>query len=300
MIGRVTQQTLQRSTLANLQLNLSKMSDLQAQMSSGKKITKPSDDPAGTAQALSLRAQNRATTQYQRNAQDGEAWLTTIDTAMQTSVTTLRRVRDLVVQSGSGALNATGREALATEIEGLRDSLLGQANTSYLGRSVFAGSSNAGAAFRVDSTTTPPTYTWTGSPDASVQRRLAPDTTVRADADGSAFFGDGATSVFTMLDDIAAGLRAGTDVTSKLDDIDTRTSSMLGELSNVGTRTNQIKAAQSNNALALQDVSTRLSGVEDIDLAQTVVELQMQEVAYKGALGATARVLQPTLMDFLR
>ncbi len=297
MIGRVTQQTAQRSTLANLQANMARMADLQAKMSSGKLIERASDDPSGTAQAMALRAETRATSQYQRNADDGLAWLTTIDTAIQTSVSSVRQVRDLVVRSGSGGLGQTSRDAIASEIEGIRDALLNQSNTTYLGRSVFAGTSDAGIAF--DATTVPP-YTWTGTPGAEVQRRLAPDTTVRADADGTAVYGQGATSVFQLLDDIVTDLRAGVSVTVRLGDLDDRMTAMLGELSGVGTRTNQITETQSSNEIKLQDVANRLSGVEDIDLAQTLVELQMQEVAYQGALGATARVLQPTLMDFLR
>ena len=86
MIGRVTQQTMQRSTLANLQLSLSTMADMQAKMSSGKKIQVPSDDPAAASDLLRLRGEQRAQTQYSRNADDGNSWLTTIDTAIQSSV----------------------------------------------------------------------------------------------------------------------------------------------------------------------------------------------------------------------
>ncbi len=123
---------------------------------------------------------------------------------------------------------------------------------------------------------------------------------MRADVDGTAAFGEGSSSVFALLDSISSDLRAGVDATPRLNEIDSRMSAMLGELSGVGTRYNQITAAQDTQAKSLQDLATRQSGVEDVDLSQTIVELQMQEVAYQGALGATARVLQPTLMDFLR
>lgn len=297
MINRVTQVTMQRSTLANVQLNLAKMGDLQARMSGGKVITKPSDDPAGTATAMSLRAEKRANEQYGRNADDGVSWLTTIDSSIQSSVTALRNARDLTVRGGNGALNATSREALATEIEGVRDSLMAQANTTLGGRSVFAGTSSAPAAF-TDQTAVPP-YSWSGTAGASVERRIASDATVRADADGSAVFGTGAGSVFALMDSIAADLRAGVDVGPRLAEIDTRLDTMLGELSDVGTRYNQMAAAQVSTAGQVDTLRTQLASIEDIDLASTILDLEAQEVAYKGALGAAARVLQPTLMDFL-
>ena len=293
MIGRVTQQTMQRSTLANLQLNLSKMSSLQQEMSSGKRISKPSDDPSGTSTALSMRSEQRAYTQYSRNIDDGIGWLSTTDTALQSSVTQLRRARDLTVQAGSGALNAAGREALATEIESVRDGLLATANAQYQGRNVFAGTSDSAVAF--DSS-----YTWSGTAGGSVDRRISPDTTVRADADGSAVFGSGSTSVFALLDSIAADVRAGADIGTRLTEIDSRMDTMLGELSGVGARTNRMTAAQSSINDKLLDLQLSISDIEDVDLTSAIVELQSQEVAYKGALGATARVLQPTLMDYLR
>lgn len=299
MINRVTHQTVQRSTLANLQLNLDRMARLQGKLSGGRVITKPSDDPTGTAQAMQLRADKRMTEQAGRNAADGAAWLTTIDGALTTSVASLRRARDLTVQGGNGAMNAQARDAIALEIEGMRDAILAQANTTYLGRSVFAGTSNAGSAFTA-TPGTPPTYGWQGTPGASVERRLAPDAVVRVDVDGTAAFGAPGSTVFEVLDRIAADLRAGVNVSQHLTAIDTRMEAMLGELAGVGTRHKQVMDAQRGIEKSLMDLKGSIAEVEDIDFAAVIVELQSQEVAYQAALGATSRVLQPSLMDFLR
>ena len=295
MINRVTHQIAQRNTLANLQVNLARMGDLQARMSSGKVLTKPSDDPGATGQAMQVRAEKRATEQFSRNAADGAAWLATVDTALTTSTTALTRARNLTVQgASSGSMNPIARESIAAELEGIRDLLLGQANTQYLGRSVFAGSSDAGRAFQ------PGTYAFAGGPTDSVQRRVGADVTVRVDGDGAAAFGTGSSSVFALLDGIAADLRSGVEVGPRLAEIDGRMNAMLGELAGVGGRHNQVLTAQSTLEKASMDLHGQLSSLEDIDLAEVIVELQMQEVAYKGALGATQRVLQPSLMDFLR
>jgi flagellar hook-associated protein 3 FlgL len=308
MIGRVTHQTVQKSSLANLQLNLSKMADLQGRMSSGKVITKPSDDPGGTAHALQLRGEKRAAEQYARNIDNGVGWLSSVDSALLTSLASMRQARDLTVQGANiGTMNPVTREAIATELEGIRDTLLAQANTSYLGRSVFAGTSDAAAAFT--GTAGVPPYTHSGTTGATVERRIAEDTTVRVDADGAAIFGVGAWdaggagtggSVFGLIDQIASELRAGGDVSGRLADLDSRMNVMLGQVADVGTRYGALKAARSANEKTVMDLKGEISAVEDIDLAEVIVELQTQEVAYQAALGATSRVLQPSLMDFLR
>ena len=82
MIGRVTQMGLQRASLAHLQDNLSRMASLQEQLTSGKVLSRPSDDPAGTVDAMRLRSSQRATAQHSRNAADGDGWLTTVDSAL--------------------------------------------------------------------------------------------------------------------------------------------------------------------------------------------------------------------------
>ncbi|MCG7287270.1 flagellar hook-associated protein FlgL [Cellulomonas sp. ACRRI] len=298
-IGRVTHFTVRNSTLNNVQANLQRMADLQAQMSSGKKINAASDDPSGTADVLRLQGEQRQLAQYDRNAADGEAWLTTINDALTTSLSTLRKARDLTVQGGNGALGINSRVALAQEIEGLRDNLLAQANTTYLGRSVFAGTT-AGAAF-ADGSTPATAYAFSGAGvDGTVTRTVASGTVIRVDSSGAAVFGEGTDSVFALLDSISATLRAGGDPSDQLTAIDGHLDAMTTEIASVGARQNQIDAAQDLIAQSRLTATTRLSAVQDIDLAQIILDLGSQEVAYKGALAAGAKVLQPTLLDFLR
>lgn len=296
MLGRVTHQTIQHSTLRNLQTNLTAMARLQSQMSSGKKIQVPSDDPAGAGQVMHLRATQRQLAQYARNAADGDSWLTTVDSALGAALDTIRRARALVVQSGDGGLGPASREALAVEITELRNDLLAQANTRYQGRTVFAGTSDAGVAFGDD----PVPYTWTGSADAAVERRVGGSTSIRVDADGAQVFGEGDDSVFALLDTIAAELRAGVDVTARLDAMDDRTQAVLTVAATTGSRQRVLQSISAQLSSQTLTVKSQLSGIEDIDLAEVIMNLQLQEVAYQGALSAGARVLQPSLLDFLR
>lgn len=316
MIGRVTQQGLQRASLNQLQGNLSEMARLQERLNTGKVITKPSDDPAGTVDAMRLRGDQRATAQHARNTADGDAWLTTVDSALGEALTQLRRARDLTVQGAStGSQGVSSRAAIASELRATADGLLDVANTTYLGRSVFAGTSTQAAYTRTDEGT----VTFTGRPGAEVLRQVSDSTKVRVDSAGSDVFGldvvdsDGAlvrdpatgtpagVSVFSLLREIAAKVEAGDpDITNYLADIDNRMNAMLTEVGSVGTRHKQVLHAQ--DAVASREITlmNQLSSVEDADLAKTIVDLQLQEVAYQAALGVTSRVLQPSLLDFLR
>lgn len=309
MLGRVTNQTMAMAAQRQIQTSAARLAQLTEQASSLKAISVPSDDPTATGQSLLVRGQQAATAQYSRNAADGVGWLATTDSAMASTEKILNRIRDLTVQGANdGTMSATSKEAIATELVGLKSDLLAAANTSFQGRSVFAGNSDAGAAFTQGTTTTDPATgvvtttqpAFTGTSGSSVQRRIADGTTVQVDTDGSAVFGTGSTSVFAMVDSIVSDLRSGVNVNPQLNAIDSRLTAVRGAWADVGTRQSQLERAQDTLASSSVALENQRSGIEDLDLSKVILDLKTQEVTYQSALAVTAKVIQPTLMDFLK
>lgn len=299
MITRVTNQTQANSAGRNLQNNLAALAKLQAQASSTTSLNRPSDDPTATATSLRIRGEQRATEQYGRNIDDGNGWLSTVEASLTATTDIMNRVRDLTVQGANdGALSPTAKEAIAVELDSLKGELVSQANSSYLGRTVFAGNSDAGVAF---DGAAPYAYRGATSP-AGVERRIGSDSTVRVDGDGQAVFDTGDGSVFALIDNIVSDLR-GTppqNVAPRLTEIDDRMQAIRGEQASVGARSAQIQKAEEANLDQSVSLEAQRSQVEEVDLGQIILELKTQEVSYQSALAVTARVLQPTLMDFLR
>ncbi|MCW4385746.1 flagellar hook-associated protein FlgL [Salinibacterium sp. SYSU T00001] len=302
MITRTTSTALMRSAQQNLQGVLGDLGEMRERATTLKRIGAPSDDPIGTANSLLVRAEQRANEQYKRNISDGLGWLTTVDSTLTNVNDLIGRVRDLTVQGANdGAMSPTAKEAIAVELESLRADLFSQANTSYLGRSIFAGNSDAGVAFQEDPDgDSVADYAFTGVAGSTVERRIDAETTVRVDADGDAIFGSGAASVFALIDNIVSDLRSGTNIGPRLTELDARLETIKGHQATVGTRHSQVMRAEETNLSQSIALETQRSGIEDLDLAKAVLDLQMQEVSYQSALAVTARVLQPTLMDFLR
>lgn len=294
MFTRVTNATQTLTAQRNLQLSLQRQAQLYDQATSRKQITKPSDDPTATASALGVRADQAATAQYQRNVDNGDAWLTTADSTLTSVESIMRRVRDLTVTGANdGSLSGEAKEAIATELDGLKKSLLSLANTTYLGRTVFAGNSDAGVAFQPD-------YSFTGAAGSTVERRIGPDTTVRVDADGAAVFGTGSGSVFALIDGISNDLRTGVNVGPRLGGIDDRMKAIVGEHAEIGGRQTRLDKAKDTLAVGANSLEAQRSSLEDVDLSKVLLDLKTQDVNYQTAIAVTARVLQPTLMDFLR
>lgn len=292
MITRVTHQAMTRSAQQHLQSNLAQLARLQDQASSQKAASRPSDNPSAAADSLRVRAELRAAEQHGRNIADGNGWLTAIDSALSGATDIMNRVRDLtLLASNDASLSPAGREGIAVELESLREDLLRRANTTYQGRTVFAGTSDAGAAFGPD-------LAYTGG--GSVERRIGAGTTVRVDADGAAVFGAGADSAFALVSNIVNDIRSGANPAAQLAAVDGRLDSFRAAHAEAGTRHARILQAQEANMTQSVSLEARRAEIEDVDLAQVILDMKLQEAAYQSSLAVTARVLQPSLMEFLR
>lgn len=292
---RVTEQTMTMAAQRGLASSQARVAAAQQTVTSGLRITRPSDDPVGAAAALKTHADIAANAQYKRNIDNGTAWLNTLDSALGNATGFVRQARDLVIQGANGSVTQDGKNALADQVDALRKDLLGAANTRFMGRNVFAGSSDAAQTFTDGA---PPTYN--GTPEDTVQRRIGPDQTVQVDADGAKVFGTGAASVFGVLDRVSADLRAGNDPSKDLPALDTAMSALVGGRADVGTRLAQLERAGTENITAQTALEAQRSGIEDQDTGKAIMDLQLQQTSYQAALAVSAKTLQPTLMDFLK
>lgn len=291
--GRTTQRSLTSRVQGNLQRNVGAMARIQNQLSSGKAISRPSDSPTGTVSALRLRSEIRRNEQYARNADDGLGWLGTADETLTQTLGTVRRARDLALQGKNAATSRTDRAALAAEVDQLREHALALANTTYLQSPIFGGTAAGSVA-----------YSSTGAylGDAgSTSRAVSAGIAVQVSIPGEQVFGTAPDDLFGVLDRLAANLRADpAALTGDIDDIDAVFLNLQDQLAAVGARFRQVEAMRDRAEATKISAGSQLAEVESIDLPATIMELQLQEVAYQAALGAASRVLQPSLVDFLR
>lgn len=292
-MSRITQQMLSRSTLSNLQQSLARTEQLQERLSTGRALNRPSDSPTQLITAMQTRSSLAQARTHLRAADNAQGWLATADTALQGASGLLNRARELVVQGGNTSLGPVERENLAREVESLRAGLVDVANATFAGRSTFAGTADTPIAYAPDGT-------YLG--DAGVvSRTVADGVALPVTVTGPEAFGPPGASVFDVLDGIAADLRANpTAVAGNLTALDGARDRVLQALGEVGARSNRLDGIRERTTSLELNLTERLSQAESIDLPATIMELQMQEVAYQAALSATSRVIQPSLLDFLR
>jgi flagellar hook-associated protein 3 FlgL len=296
---RMTQGMMSSQALTGMQTGLNRLARVQEQLSTGRVINRPSDDPTGATAAMRIRTSLADQKQFARNADDGLGWLNQVDSALSSATDQVRRARDLALQgANTGALGPEAREALAVEVDQIRAGLLSTANATYLDRPVFGGITSGAHAYD-------PSGTWIGAPGGTaggVVRTVADGAKVRVDVEGPEAFGVDGDGVFAHLDALSTALRAGDSVaiSGAIDKLAADATRITNTQSDVGARTKRIEQARSAAVDSELTLTSSLSEVENVDIAKAVVDLQLQEVAYKAALGATARVMQPSLLDFLR
>jgi flagellar hook-associated protein 3 FlgL len=294
-ITRITQHMMMDRSYLSLQTGLGRLAKVQEQLATGRVLNRPSDSPTDATSAMRIRASLADQKQYTRNAEDGIGWLGQIDSTLTSVMTQIRRARELGLEgANASSMGAQARESLAVEIDQIREGLISSANASYLGRPVFGGVVNGEAAYSPDGT-------FVGT-EGDVVRTVARGIKVPVNVNGPDVFGPDGANLFDDLGELAASLRSGdtTAVRAQLDDLDTAMKRVTSALGDVGARYNRVeRSAQAARDLTLS-LSSSLSEVENVDLAKATMDLKMHEVAYQAGLAATARLVQPSLSDFLR
>lgn len=293
---RITQRAVALTSLKGLNQNLTTLAKMQERLTSGKQFSKPSDSPTATNISMQTRTEMRATEQYARNISDATARLNQTDTTLQTMNDITRRVREQALLAKSdGNTSVASREAIAKEMSELRKALIGLANQTVNGTPLFGGITGGNAAY--DATT----GAWIGNNAATVERRLTGTEAVRIDISGPEAFGTPGADLFAVIANMAADAPTNPGAMGgHIDDLDAIMEKMTTALSDIGSRQVRVENAGSINADYQLTLKTALAENEDIDLPKTIMELEMQKTGYQAALQATAKTLQPTLMDFLR
>jgi flagellar hook-associated protein 3 FlgL len=136
---RVTQSMLTNNSMRNLSSSYGRMGQLQDQLATGKKITKPSDDPVVAMKGMFYRSNLTSIEQYKRNLSELYLWMDNSEAGIDQANQGLQRVRELTLQGKNGTLSDEDKKAVAVEIEQIKMDLVGVAETKVAGRYIFHG-----------------------------------------------------------------------------------------------------------------------------------------------------------------
>jgi flagellar hook-associated protein 3 FlgL len=294
---RITQSQLSRTVLADLQNVAGRLAKTQQKISSGKELTVPSDSPYLTSRAIQLRSELAANKQYQANVGDAQSWQSATDTALGAVNTYTQRARELLVRAGSGTLSQSDLASIAKEVDQLAEAIKNEGNSQFAGRFVFSGTSTTTAPY----SSADDVYHGAASP-SPVLREIGPGVQVPVNIVGSDVIGDGSTGILGALRKMSADLGSGNLNAlqgADLQALDAAHDQLLSQRAVSGALGNRLDTASGRLAELEESTTKLLSDTEDADMAKTLVDYSTQQAAYQAALQAGARMLQPSLLDFL-
>jgi flagellar hook-associated protein 3 FlgL len=290
---RVTTGMAQRHVLTDLRRVQERLATAQSQVSGGKRIEKPSDDPLGAERAMRLKDQLESTSAYRTAVDESRSWLDATDTGLESLGNVVQRVRELTLQAANGATTSSGRQSIKLEVDQLTEQLKTTLNSAYDGRRLFSGMA----------TDTPPYSAATGDTyqgnTGAVVRQIGPGVSVQVNITGD----DVLSGLLPTLRTLSAHLQAN-DVASlqstDLQALDAGFDNLTAKRAQVGAITNRVDAAGQRLDDVYDVTSAFLSKTEDADLPQALTDLSAQQNALQAALRGGASLIQQSLMDFLR
>ncbi|PZN09821.1 MAG: flagellar hook protein [Bacillota bacterium] len=293
---RITGGMMITGLLRDLRRAQEALSTFQNQLASGKRIQRPSDDPVATVDSMRLRARIAEVERMRKNAEEARDWLETTDAALDQATQILQRVRELAVRAASGSLPDSSLEAVRAEVEELRAHLVEVASTTLGDRYVFSGFRTDRPPYVIDANNNLSRYQ---GDQGRIEREVAPGVRMTINVLGDEAFRKAFLELNKLLTDLQN--RDTTSISqTRIGELDAAIDQVLRLRAEVGAKVNRIELGLNRMTEIRIDTERLLSEVEDVDVAETVMRLSVSEAAYRAALMAGARIVQPTLMDFLR
>ncbi|MDF2520940.1 MAG: flgL [Clostridia bacterium] len=322
---RITNGMMLNSMMRNMGRNLNKMQKYEENLATGKRFLTPSDDPIGVSRSLRLNTEVANMEQFKRNTEDAQSWLDTTEVAISNLVEVFQRAKELTMQAATGTNSINERQAIAGEITQLRDQIINIGNTTYAGSYIFSG-------FKTDKPlfdTTGKYYLKNDAADPSqtlktneiiefnvgISERMGinflpqrifgnmnggtMDGAINAASDITTGDTPQMISIFNQLitdlnDNSETGIK---NAISRLDRHFNNVNAIRAE---IGVKTNRLELTLNR----IDDDTINLKGLlsknEDADMSEVIMNLKMMENVYQASLSGGARIIQPSLMDFLR
>ncbi len=290
---RITNRMMNENVLRNLHAGLRRLADLNQQLSTGKRISRPHQDPVVARKSMGFHSSLTQNEQYIRNLDQGISWLETTDTAISQVINVLHKAKQLAVGGANGTLNKDDMSAAAEEVDQLLQHALSLSNTQYEDKYIFAGTKTLTEAFKVVNGK----IEYQGN-DGVIAYEIGKGVEITVNIQGDVLFD----KVFAALENLRDHLRAGDSaaVNSDIGAIDDALNNVLAEQSKVGAAQNRFEFAKDQLDSQNLSITELMSKSEDVDIAEVLMHLSMQEAVYRTALGSAARIIQPSLIDFLR
>ncbi len=299
---RITNNQFYVTVLQNIRRPTGQLLSLQEKLSSGKRINRYADDPAGAALAENYKGTRAKTVQFKRNIDDALGWMQQTEGVLNQLESNLIRAKSLAVQAANGSNSARERKTIASEIDQILEDVLAVANSQYRGKYLFAGLNTLGRPYVEirDSDGLIEKVTLSDADTGEIEREVSDGVRIQMNIPGNDIFNlsDGPlTTLIALRDDLNANDVEG--IKDGLDALDAALELSLDARTENGARVNRLETTRTYLETREIDITSLISDLEDANYDELVIKLSQNEVAYRAALGSVANLSRTSLVDLL-
>ena len=285
--------------LADMQQSQSAVNTALQEVATGKRVTVPSDNPGASANMVQNTIETANVDQYTQNVSTMLSMVQTADSSLGTVVTSLTQAVSLGTEGANGTINGSNLQAIATQVQGILQSVVAQANTSYQGTYLFGGTETTTAPYTASSSSSSG-YAYNGN-SAVNSVAVGDDMNVQVNLPGSQIFSNSSGDVLGSLSSLVTALQSGNATA-----IGTATNAVSAALSNVsqqrvfyGNAESQLNSQETYLQQETINLTSQQTSLVDVDEAQAATELSQAETANSAAEAAAAKVLPQSLLNYL-
>jgi len=293
---RVTNLMLYQKSGDQAARQLERLADLQDQLSTGKRLRQPSDDPAALAQALEIRRTTVSLEQYGKNAEDAKGTLSLSDSILGQVYNTLIEAKRLAIAGATDTQTPTSRQALAQQVDRILEELFQLANSKLRDKYIFAGQQVHQPAYARNLTGD---IVYQGDRGVSLFE-VGENDTVAVNVPGSETFGQVFDTLKKLRDNLLAGGSTDEIANDRIGELQDAMDRILQVRGQTGERVAHLERTQEKILRLQEEFSSWTDNLENVEIAKAVVDLKAQENAYQAVLASTSRLFQSSLLDFLR
>ncbi|MDQ1272087.1 MAG: flagellar hook-associated protein 3 FlgL [Planctomycetota bacterium] len=302
MSFRITQESMKRTTLSGININMKKMQEIQEKLSSGKQINRPSDDPSGARKVLGLKGEESQVQQYLDNVMATKEQINFTFNTLDGIYEILSQIKSLTIQASNDTLGQPERQVIAAELNELMESVLQNVNTDNNGRYIFSGTKTSTSPFSGtrDSNGRISSVSYNGN-NEEIKYQIGSNTYIQVNTPGGALFQDNAifSTLISMRDELESSTYDSSIFLGLRNNLDTATNTILTEITNFGAKANRLELTTNSLNKSLAALKESISYTEDADVASLIMDLKNQENILQSSLETGARIIQPSLLDFL-
>lgn len=310
---RISNKIQAKNILNTINKTYDKMNNSLAQINTGKAFQKSSEAPYDAIRSMDVSTKIKRLEQYKENVLTAKETMLEIETGLNSIKDSIFEVKDVLSKAMNDTYSAADKESMAQVVDNMKENIIGLLNKEYNGKFIFGGYNTSSEPIQTKGdkvsyngidllNMTEAEYNKFGNEKISLS--LGKASSINCSIPAVKITGYGSDNVINILDEISEVLNdntsTGSDLSPLYEKIDERFNNVINSITSIGAKTVRLDMEERQVEDSKFNLTKLKTEIEGIDIEEAITNFKTAELAYNAALSVGSKIIQPTLLDFLR